>query len=871
MAMPSAREAGPPGSAGRAAPSTIAAETAERLKEIIREAPAPEDALEPALRFLVEAMGGAGGAICFFDQRKEVLRLAAESNLSDEGCRRLRSVRRGDVAGWDMPLHGLLNRRAYLIDSAAKNRYVPQLVEATALVRSIVCLPIYQGATALGSLLIVTTGARVMSERDIHNLGPSVRELSALIEAIRLRAPALGPELPARAAPPPVPAGPSPPPPAAARAEPVPPGADAAPARAAEPAPAGAAESSPPRPVAPAAPAPAPARASEATERSGASPISAELIALRSQLEELEARARAEDAQSAALRARVASAETAAREERERAAESARRLAEAAAALEETRASERTLRAELAAASPERDDLRARLAELTTSAEAQAARAGKLVAELAAAAERATGAETRAAEWERRHAELAARLEAAEASRGAADAELRARLAAAEARVAELEAQVAERTRACAEVEQAGRQATEQAAAAEARAVEWERRHAEVAARLEAAEASRGVAASELESRLAAAEAAAARERSELEEARTAVAAAREVVDGLKAQVAEQQERIEQLEPAAHAAGSLERELRDTREREMSTRARVKALEEEVAVLRTAAGTPPAAAAAAAPAAPAAAAPAAPRPAAAAPAAPGPAAPAPRTPAAPPATGARGTVVVDAVPGPWEKLGAAAKVRVVPPDDRLTAALEGAAGGRVIVNLAAPGVLHALAGLRANGSTLRFWGCLVAPDAARALPLGMVEPALRPLAPEALVAGLAAYATRGTRVVTLGRDVDAFVGFRQSMARQGLSVSMAWDAKQAADLIVMVRPEVAVVDLESLREGSAIIASMGGTDPLPHLILLLGPTDPAPGFASAVRDPAHAARMLPLDRLVADVARRSEDRPGEKR
>ena len=127
------------------------------------------------------------------------------------------------------------------------------------------------------------------------------------------------------------------------------------------------------------------------------------------------------------------------------------------------------------------------------------------------------------------------------------------------------------------------------------------------------------------------------------------------------------------------------------------------------------------------------------------------------------------------------------------------------------------------------------------------------------------------YAARGTRVVTLGRDIDAFGGFRESMARQGLSVSMAWDAKQAADVIAMVRPEVAVVDLDSLREGCAIIAGLAGAEPLPHFVLLFGAKDPAAGFAHAVRDPAHASRALPFDRLVAELARRSEGRPAERK
>jgi len=88
----------------------------ERLREIGQAAVAPEDALEPALRAIVEAIGAGAGALCLFDPRYGVLRLAAESGLSDEGCKRLRNVRRGDPTSWDMPLHGVLNKRAYLIE-----------------------------------------------------------------------------------------------------------------------------------------------------------------------------------------------------------------------------------------------------------------------------------------------------------------------------------------------------------------------------------------------------------------------------------------------------------------------------------------------------------------------------------------------------------------------------------------------------------------------------------------------------------------------------------------------------------------------------------------------------------------------------------
>ena len=68
----------------------------EQLQEIAAAATAPEDALEPALRAILETSTARAGAICLFDQRHALLRLAAEVGLSDEGCQRLRSVQHGD-------------------------------------------------------------------------------------------------------------------------------------------------------------------------------------------------------------------------------------------------------------------------------------------------------------------------------------------------------------------------------------------------------------------------------------------------------------------------------------------------------------------------------------------------------------------------------------------------------------------------------------------------------------------------------------------------------------------------------------------------------------------------------------------------------
>src|SRR5207302_1964920 len=54
---------------------------------------APEVALQPALQAILEATGAQAGAICLFDVRYGLLRLAAEVGISDEGCRALRALR----------------------------------------------------------------------------------------------------------------------------------------------------------------------------------------------------------------------------------------------------------------------------------------------------------------------------------------------------------------------------------------------------------------------------------------------------------------------------------------------------------------------------------------------------------------------------------------------------------------------------------------------------------------------------------------------------------------------------------------------------------------------------------------------------------
>jgi len=166
-------------------PALTVRDLGEALVEIGQAVAAPEDALEPALQAVVEASGAAAGALCLYDVRQCVLRLACDVGLSDEGCGQLQTVRRGDPACWDMPLHGLLNRRAYLIESAQRNRYVPRLLAKNRQVSTVICIPLYEGITPLASLVLVSAAPRIFGQSDITALWKPLREFGKMIDRIR--------------------------------------------------------------------------------------------------------------------------------------------------------------------------------------------------------------------------------------------------------------------------------------------------------------------------------------------------------------------------------------------------------------------------------------------------------------------------------------------------------------------------------------------------------------------------------------------------------------------------------------------------------------------------------------------------------------
>jgi len=853
----------------------------ERLREIGQAAVAPEDALEPGLRAIVDAIGAGAGALCLFDPRYGVLRLAAESGLSDEGCKRLRNVRRGDPTSWDMPLHGVLNKRAYLIESAARNRYVPHLVEHHASVRTVICVPVYSGPVPLATVVLLAMGSRSFTENDIRTLERPLREFAKLVEAVRRRvAPVLEAyptllgvpqdysgvveerdhlraemasrfaehaslvsELQARAQEndrqrlvierlteeraqlqASLEQGRG----STERVEEL---GDALAAAERERARlAGALEA-------------AALERSEAARREGAldstraesqriaREVAAELEAAKKALAAAKMDAAAEiderTAEKEALQAYVAELEAAAERERAAARDRQREQERLASELRAATAREQQMRVELEgsvqrAEAGRADDVREALAQVRAAEESRAA----LIAEAEAA--RATLAEQRA-EYDKLENESArmrgelVRLESRDATHRTDEQRLETALADAQARARAAEARLADLELHATTLRQSG---TRNVADSRERAAEF----AAVSAHLESVAA----------------------ERDRLREARAAVESER---DGLTSELAASAAKLTRVE--------------ETLVREVGERERLaEALAVAQSALEALESSRPARSAE----------PRAERPVPGA---------EPARPAAEPArqrdtmrvltvapTAARTKArdgeakriaVLDVDPI-WESAAIAGyEVVVVSPEEDTAGAIAELDPARVVVNLAAPGAMEAVAALRGAGSEAKVWGCIGVAGADRAVPIGVVEVAARPLDCDAILDILKGHTTRGTRVVTAGADVDTLMSLRQAMARLGMSVSMAWDAKQAMDLLTVVRPEVVVIDLDLPRQaGYGIMARLSMASPVPCAVVVPGKDDATDAFAATLAQAGMADLAVPRDRLLADAIGRQE-------
>jgi CheY-like chemotaxis protein len=224
-------------------------------------------------------------------------------------------------------------------------------------------------------------------------------------------------------------------------------------------------------------------------------------------------------------------------------------------------------------------------------------------------------------------------------------------------------------------------------------------------------------------------------------------------------------------------------------------------------------------------------------------------------------TGAPVVVVLDG-DGTWSRIGVPDHdVAVIRPGTNSVSRIMELNPVRVVANLATPGALTAMLAMRAGGSQTRFLGCVADASRDRAIALSVVEPVVGPIDPDAIMGALGQYAGRDGRIVTTGTDVDALMSLRQALSRRKASVSMAWDAKQAREMLGVVKPHAVVVDMNMpKRDGCAILAAVSALDPVPLAVLVVGSGDPAQDFASLVSEPPHGLAFGKAASVLATLA-----------
>lgn len=180
---------------------------------------------------------------------------------------------------------------------------------------------------------------------------------------------------------------------------------------------------------------------------------------------------------------------------------------------------------------------------------------------------------------------------------------------------------------------------------------------------------------------------------------------------------------------------------------------------------------------------------------------------------------------------------------------------------RIVVNVASPGGLALAVSLRTHGVTAPMFGVVAQAGSERVVGLGLVEAVPHPLDADALVAAVERASPRGARVFATGRDADALMKVRQTLAKQGLSVSLARDTKQIDELLAMVRPQVVVIDLSlPLRQGYELVMRMAATSPIPSLVLIAPEGDPIPTMVEKLRERLAAGAGTHAKQWLAEIS-----------
>ena len=183
---------------------------------------------------------------------------------------------------------------------------------------------------------------------------------------------------------------------------------------------------------------------------------------------------------------------------------------------------------------------------------------------------------------------------------------------------------------------------------------------------------------------------------------------------------------------------------------------------------------------------------------------------------------------------------AGAEVHVIEPCEDIVARIGDMQAGRCIVNLAAPGAIAAAVTLRTAGLSIPLWGALVTSNE-RGLSLGQIDVLVRPIDPELVRLQCVTIAPKSARLLAIGSDSTTFIALRQGLMKAGMSVSIAWDLKQATELLEIVRPQLIVLDLALPGRGAAsLVAELARLEQPPVLVLLAATPEQVATFSNAL-------------------------------
>jgi chromosome segregation ATPase len=136
-------------------PTTIG--LVERIVELqIRQVPFETFASE-MVPLLLDALEVPAGALLLYHSESESLATIGSRALSPAGRQHLESLRRGAADSWEIPLHGLLNRKAYIIERPDEHPFVPELVARDVVphAANLATIPLYRGQLPVGVLLAI--------------------------------------------------------------------------------------------------------------------------------------------------------------------------------------------------------------------------------------------------------------------------------------------------------------------------------------------------------------------------------------------------------------------------------------------------------------------------------------------------------------------------------------------------------------------------------------------------------------------------------------------------------------------------------------------------------------------------------------------